>query len=104
MIKYSMSTFDPVTPPKMREPFDMAKNIRLSNIKQGKSNVQVETVKSALNKLYPSFVPPGDEYDFNMTQGVLRLQERLGTAITGIITREELKALSELTEVEFNVS
>jgi len=99
-----MSTFDPAPLPPMRQQFDMSKNIRLSNIKQGKTNVQIETVKSALNKLYPAFVPPGDEYDFNMTQGVLRLQERLGTPITGIITREELKALADLTDVEFNVA
>jgi hypothetical protein len=99
-----MSTFEPLPPPPIRQPFDMSKNIRVSNIKQGKSNVQVETVKSALNKLYPAFVPPGDEYDFNMTQGVLRLQERLGTPVTGIITREELKCLAELTDVEFDVA
>jgi hypothetical protein len=99
-----MSTFDPVPLPPMKEAFDMSKNIRISNIKQGKSNIQVETVKLALSKLWPAFVPPGDEYDFNMTQGVLRLQEQLGTPVTGIITREELKALAELTDVEFNVA
>ena len=99
-----MSTFDAVPLPPMKEPFDMAKNIRLSNIKPGKSNVQVETVKLALSKLWPAFVPPGDEYDFNMTQGVLRLQEQLGTPVTGNITREELKALAELTDVDFVVA
>jgi hypothetical protein len=97
-------TFDPLPPPPIKEPFDMSKNIRISNIKPGKSNVQVETVKLALSKLWPGFVPPDAEYDFNMTQGVLRLQERLGTPVTGIITREELKALAELTDVEFSVA
>jgi hypothetical protein len=99
-----MSTFDPLPLPPIRQPFDMSKNIRVSNIKPGKNNIQIETVKLALSKLWPAFVPTGDEYDFNMTQGVLRLQERLGTPVTGIITREELKALAELTDVEFSVA
>jgi len=99
-----MSTFEPMETPKLREPFDMSKNIRISNIKPGKANVQVETVKLALSKLWPGFVPPGDTYDFDMTQGVLRLQERLGEPVTGIITRKELKALAKLTDVKFTVA
>lgn len=90
-----MSTFEPIsfTP---RPLFDMSKQVRLSNIKYGKKNVQIEVVRSALCKKFPLYCPdPSDTWDNMMMQGVLLWQRELGHEETGVFTREELVALSE---------
>jgi hypothetical protein len=90
-----MPTFEPqefsLRPIQDRIKYD----IRMSNLKQGRNNVQVEVVRATLVLKYPAFVPPGSEYDFHMTQGVLRFQDELGHEQTGIITKEEAVELSQ---------
>lgn len=92
-------TFDPVELLKPRPIFDMAGNVRMSNIKPDKSNVHVETVRQALLAVItdPDSIPQSYGYDYHMVLAVRRFQESQGFAVDGVLTRDQVELLSTLT-------
>jgi len=77
--------------------------VRMSNVKPGKDNVEVELVRNALSKLFPRAVKPGSEYTYDMERAVKKWQKRLEHEQTGVITRDEAIMLGEQEDPSFNV-
>ena len=70
--------------------------VKLINIKPGKSNMHVKVVRDALYKMYPHANGQGlYEYDAYMQKAVKKFQQEIGVAITGILTEDELKILAD---------
>lgn len=96
-------TFDPQSFV-IREPYDITKNIRMSNVKEGKTNVHVQTILHYLASRYPAYCFPGDTYDGNMIQAVCQWQRELGQEETGILTKGQAMLLSELPDADFTIT
>lgn len=90
-----MSTFE-AQEFSVRPLYDITKNVRMSNLKNGKQNVHIAQVRKVLTQLFPSNCPPTPEdiWDYNFTQGVLLFQRSLGEEETGILTKDQVIALS----------
>lgn len=93
------TTFEPVELLKPRPIFDMAGNVRMSNIKPDKSNVHVETVRAALLLVIndPQSIPQSYGYDYHMVLAVKRFQVQHSLPDDGVLTREQVELLSTLT-------
>jgi murein L,D-transpeptidase YcbB/YkuD len=93
------TTFEPVELLKPRPIFDMAGNVRMSNIKPDKSNVHVETVRAAvlLSIPDPDSIPKSYGYDYHMVLAVQRFQLLHGFPVDGVLTRDQVELLSTLT-------
>ena len=70
--------------------------VKLINIKPGKSNYHVKIVKDILHGMYPHSNDKDDyNYDVFMEKAVKKFQQEIGTDITGVLTQEDLQALAE---------
>lgn len=91
-----MSTFEPLEFKNyQRQQLDQ---VKLINIKPGKTNYHVKIVKDVLHSLYPH---PNDKDDYNydvfMEKAVKKFQQDQGVEITGVLTENDLQALAEKT-------
>ena len=93
------TTFEPVEHIAPRPIFDMAGNVRMSNLKPDKSNVHVETVRAALLLVIndPQSIPQSYGYDYHMVLAVRRFQESNGFPVDGVLSRDQIELLSTLT-------
>ena len=70
--------------------------VKLINIKPGKTNYHVKVVKDVLHDMYPH---PNDKDDYNydvfMEKAVKKFQQDIGTDITGTLTEEDLRTLAD---------
>lgn len=71
------------------------KEIRMSNIKWHKVNEQVELVRNALAKMYPSHLLPGYEFDDAMIRCVERWQRDNGYSDNGVLNKEQTMLIAE---------
>lgn len=91
-----MNTFEPLEFKNyQRQQLDQ---VKLINIKPGKTNYHVKIVKDVLHSLYPH---PNDKDDYNydvfMEKAVKKFQQDQGVEITGVLTENDLQALAEKT-------
>ena len=92
-----MSTFEPLEFKNyQRQQLDQ---VKLINIKPGKTNYHVKIVKDVLHSLYPH---PNDKddysYDVFMEKAVKRFQQDQGVEITGVLTEDDLRVLAEKSQ------
>jgi murein L,D-transpeptidase YcbB/YkuD len=89
-----MSTFEPLEFKNyQRQQLDQ---VKLINIKPGKSNYHIKIVKDILHDMYPHANDKDDyDYDVYMEKAVKRFQQDIGTDITGVLTDVDLQALAE---------
>jgi murein L,D-transpeptidase YcbB/YkuD len=89
-----MNTFEPLEFKNyQRQQLDQ---VKLINIKPGKSNYHVKIVKDILQSMYPHpNEKDNDEYDVYMQKAVKKFQQDQGVEITGILTEVDLKSLAE---------
>lgn len=100
-----MGTFDPIEF-KYQVGKDWAndREVRMSNIKPGKNNHQVEFVRKELSKLWPGIFHSSTEYDDDMVSFVKKFQRSLGDPESGNISKEQAAALGALAEPPFTVA
>lgn len=89
-----MNTFEPLEFKNyQRQQLDQ---VKLINIKPGKSNYHVKIVKDILQSMYPHpNEKDNDEYDVYMQKAVKKFQQDQGVEVTGILTEVDLKSLAE---------
>lgn len=89
-----MSTFEPMEFKNYQR--NQLDQVKLINIKPGKTNYHVKIVKNVLHSLYPHANDKKDfVYDSYMEKAVKRFQQDIGTDITGRLTEQDLRLLAE---------
>jgi murein L,D-transpeptidase YcbB/YkuD len=89
-----MSTFEPLEFKNYQR--ERLEQVKLINIKPGKTNYHVKIVKDVLHEMYPHSNDKDDyNYDVFMEKAVKKFQQDIGTDITGILTEEDLRALAD---------